>query len=329
VVKIGVIGCSRIAKKSVLEAINCSRYAKLVMIGSRDVKNAEKLCKHYGCKKWGNYYDVINCPEVDLVYISLPNSMHEEWTIKAAISGKHVWVEKPASVSYKSATNMIETCMAKRVRLFEGYMFQHHPQHSVVMRMIESGSMGEIVKFDGVFSFPYPDQSSNLLNPDLGGGALNDSAGYPIFASRMIFNEEPLQVYCTIVKEKTTDIPVRVNALLSFSNGRTAHIFSGFGSYFQSHYSVLCSEALVRVNRAYAVPKNHSATITIERNDIVETISANEADQFEIMIDSFCKTLLGLELSSSSEKDILKQARVMEAVRLSAAHNRPINISEV
>lgn len=328
-IRIGVIGCSRIAQKAVLGAIVKSEYAELAIIGSRDLAKAEAQSKAYGCDKWGSYDDVLESQDVDLVYISLPNSIHEEWTIKAARAGKHVWVEKPASVSYESVTKMVSVCRENGVRLFEGYMFKYHPQHKAVLGMIESGIMGEVVKFDGVFSFPYPDSSSNLLNSDLGGGALNDSAGYPIFASRMIFNEEPQMVYCTFGRDVSTDVPIRVNALLSFPSGRTAHVYSGFGSYFQSQYSILCSEALVRVNRAYAVPMNHLTTLTIERNDAIESIQIKEADQFEIMIDSFCKTLLGMEIPYNSEEDILSQARVVEAARRSATQERPVRISEI
>src|SRR4051812_31384657 len=124
-IRFGVIGTSRIAKKSAIPAIVDSEFATLTMIGARQPEKAAAYAQEFGCRL-GTYEDVLNS-DIDAVYISLPNSLHEEWTIKAANARKHVWCEKPAALSYGSAKRMVEAAKKNGVRLMEGFMFTYHP----------------------------------------------------------------------------------------------------------------------------------------------------------------------------------------------------------
>ena len=106
--KFGIIGCSRIAKRSVIPAILKSEFAELEMIGSRTLEKAKEFSNEFNCKKFGTYEDVISDDSVDAVYISTPIGTHEEWAIKATSAGKHVYCEKSSTTSYISAQKMIE-----------------------------------------------------------------------------------------------------------------------------------------------------------------------------------------------------------------------------
>jgi predicted dehydrogenase len=127
--RFGIIGCSRIAERSVIPAIIKSEFAELEIIGSRDSGKAKKFSNKFGCEKIGSYEDVIGDESVDVVYISTPIGTHEEWTIKALSAGKHVYCEKSSTTSYSSAQKMIESAKQNNVRIIEGFMFRFHPQH--------------------------------------------------------------------------------------------------------------------------------------------------------------------------------------------------------
>ena len=123
--KFGIIGCSRIAKRSVIPAIIKSKFAELGIIGSKEFK----------CEKFGTYEDVISNDSVDVVYISTPISTHREWSIKASEAGKHVYVEKSSAANLSSAREMVESAKENNVRLMEGFMFRFHPQHQKVKEL--------------------------------------------------------------------------------------------------------------------------------------------------------------------------------------------------
>ena len=127
--KFGIIGCSRIAKRSVIPAIQKSEFAELEIIGSRSTDKAKEFANQFNCEKFGTYEDVISDNSVDVVYISTPISTHREWSIKASEAGKHVYVEKSSAANLSSAREMVESAKENNVRLMEGFMFRFHPQH--------------------------------------------------------------------------------------------------------------------------------------------------------------------------------------------------------
>ena len=152
--RFGIIGCSGIAKKSTIPAIQNSEFAELVMIGSRSESKAEKFASDFHCELFGTYDDVIANDSLDAVYISTPIGTHEEWVVKAAKAGMNILCEKSSTVSFESAKKMIDTCDNNAVRVMEGFMFRFHPQHQKVKELIEDNSIGELFSFNGSFGFP-------------------------------------------------------------------------------------------------------------------------------------------------------------------------------
>ncbi|HEY4516884.1 MAG TPA: Gfo/Idh/MocA family oxidoreductase [Candidatus Paceibacterota bacterium] len=327
-IRFGVLGCSRIAKRSVLPALAESPVAHLSMIGSRVPEQVKSVAVEYGCST-GTYDDVLKS-DIDAVYISLPNSLHEEWAVKAAGAGKHVWCEKPAALTYPSAKRMVEAAKRNSVRLMEGFMFLSHPQHAKVRQLIDGGTLGELLTFDGCFAVPMPGKEANILKRDLGGGVLNDAAVYPIAASRIVFNAEPVSVACTLALDAQTGIDTKVDMLLTYPGGKSAFVSSIFGSYFQSTYRVLGTQAQVALERAYAVPKDRAVKIFLNKDDTITEIPIEPADHFRLMIDDFCKEImLGARSTKKYGADLLVQARILDAARLSHAEKRFVALSEI
>ena len=313
-----------------LPAINDATIAEIGMIGSRSPAKAAEYAREFGCDSYGTYNDVLSNDNIDAVYISLPVGLHEEWVIKSAEAGKHILCEKSSTNSLTSAMRMVAACQRNKVRILEGFMFQYHPQHRKVISLIEEGLLGNLLMFHGHLGFPFPDDNDIRLKKELGGGILNDAACYPIYASRMLFKEEPLDVVCRLKTDARFSVDVKADVFLYYSNGKTAFISSAFGAYFQSTYSLWGSRANLTVKRAYAVPKDRKTSIVIDAEDKISEISIEPADHFRLMLDNFCREIFRRQADRNSfELDLLNQARVLEAARISNQEERVVKLSHL
>jgi len=311
--RFGVLGCSRVAQKAAIPALMQSPNTTVSAIGSRSEEAARTCAEKFNIGISGDYADVVHHPDVDAVYISLPNSLHEEWTIKAATAGKHVWCEKPAALTYEAAKNIADAAAKHGVHIREGFPFLNHPQHRQVKNIIANGLIGTPTTFHGAFSYPMPDDANIRLDANLGGGVYADAAVYPIRASRMLFNDEPESVFCHLTVDPERGIDVKADLILTYPGNKTAHLSTAFGAYFQSSYSVLGSTGSVSLDRAYAVPPDKEVSVHLHRNDETETIRVAPANQFVLFAKDFSDMALDAEQRKRHADDLLKQARVFEA----------------
>lgn len=327
-IQIGVLGCSRVAKKYFFPYVSSSELADVEFIGSRALEKAQEYAKDCSVTKYGNYDDVINS-DVDMVYISLPISMHEEWSIKAAKAGKHVLCEKSSTTSYESAKKILHACKENNVRILEAFAFRFHPQHKIIKNLM-CDELGEINNFYGIFGFPPPPEGDIRWQKELGGGVLNDVTCYPICASRIVFDSEPTSVLAYFDYDKKFAVENHANALIKYSNQRTAFVSSGYDNYYQSKYSIWGSKAKISTKRAYAVPQDYKTSIFLHKNDKIIETTVKPADQFGIMCDIFCNVITKKIINPYDfEKDLLNQARLMDAIRVSEMEERVVLLSEI
>ena len=186
--RFGIIGCSRIAESSVIPSILNSKFADLEIIGSRTEKKSKQFAKKFKCKNcgtmnverflgknFGNYEDVLENNNVDVVYISVPVGLHEKWSIKAANKRKHVLCEKSSTFSFSSAKKMVLAAKKNNIRLMEAFMFRFHPQHAKVKELIKNNFLGKLFTFTGFYGFPPIPKTDIRFDKKLGGGILNDA----------------------------------------------------------------------------------------------------------------------------------------------------------
>jgi len=218
-IRFGIIGCSAIAKKSTIPAIINSKNSTLEMIGSRSQSKAKQFAKEFSCKKYGNYEEVLENNEIDAVYISLPMNLHEEWSIKAAKSGKHILCEKSAVLSYNSAKKIIKECNDNNVRIMENFVFKSHPQHKKISDIIKKNTIGTIHTFNGKYGFNLSHSKQNFrFNKKFGGGVLNDVGCYLISASKLIFQDMPISLFCNLEIDKKLKIDTQGNIVIPIPN---------------------------------------------------------------------------------------------------------------
>ncbi len=328
--KFGIIGCGRIAKKTMIPALNSSKLAELVMISSQFKEEAEEYCKQINCDFFGTYEDVLANKDIDVVYIALPIGLHAEWVIKAAKAGKHILCEKSSTTSYHLAKKMVNACKKNNVRIMEGFMYKYHPQHAEVKRIIKNNVLGDLINFTGKFGSPFWDEKDIRFNMKLGGGNLNEVACYPISASMMIFNEIPESVFCKLKKyPKLNNIDISANVLLNYSKGKTAYCLSTTKAAYVATYNIWGAKSYLTLKKAYAIAPNLKTKIYVlnERDDM-DKIIIPPANQTLLMVDMFCKVIKNRK-KYDFESELLAQARVMEAARLSAKEGRLVKLTEI
>ncbi len=336
--KFGIIGCSKIAKRSVIPAILESKFAELEIIGSRTSEKAKEFANEINCQKFGTYEDVISNDDVDAVYISTPIGTHEEWANKAMSAGKHVYCEKSSTYNLESAHNMVDNSKQNNVRLMEGFMFRFHSQHEKVLQLINDKKIGEIISFNSIFGFPAFPENDIRYTDKIGGGFLNDCGCYPICASRMIFNDEPISVfYSRQSNDPKTGVDIRGTSIIKYKNDKIATLAYGNGNFYQANYEVWGNKGLISLDRAYSVPPEFVTKVNLQYT-VENNWDGRREQMFEIkpnnhflkMIDAFCLDILGEKKSVFNfEDELLNQARVMEAHRLSDKSHKEEWISDI
>src|SRR5262249_54208551 len=154
-----------------------ARNAEVRAIASRSIDKAKAAARAAGISvAYGSYDALLDDPNIDAVYIPLPNTLHDEWTRKAAEHGKHIWCEKPVCPTAADAHALVDFCKAKGVKLMDGFMWPHHPRTRKLREFLDSGGIGQVRRVSGTFTFPMQalDPNNIRLKPELAGGSLLD-----------------------------------------------------------------------------------------------------------------------------------------------------------
>lgn len=326
-IRVGILGVSQIAERYGIPAFKSLAGVELVAIASRDATKAREAGARHGLEA-ENYESLILREDIDVIYSPLPVGLQEEWTLKAANTGKHVICEKSITYSVESAQRMVDACRKNNVALYENFVPEFHPQHAEILSIIATGKIGVPRVWSGVYGFPPFPKNDIRYSKDLKGGALNDCGCYTTYLARKIMRQEPIAVTCSL-SENGAEVDTAGSALFEFENG-TAQMSFGFDHLYQNTYSVWGSKGMVRTNRAFAVPPTFAPTIEIITNDGAtdtrEAIEIPATNQFAASFDFFC----GAVAEGNKEKfeimydRIHRQAIVLEAMRVSAREKRRV-----
>lgn len=223
----GVLSTANIGLKKVIPAMQLSQLSRVDGIASRDRDRAQRAADDLGIEKaYGSYEELLDDPDIEAVYIPLPNHMHLEWTTAAARAGKHVLCEKPIAMTSDEARRMVETCEREGVLLMEAFMYRLHPMWEKVVELVEAGAIGELRSVQTVFAY-FNDDPTNIRNiPEVGGGALYDIGCYAVNTARMLFKSEPTVVKAAIRRDDALGTDIVASALLDFDGGHSTFVCS-------------------------------------------------------------------------------------------------------
>ncbi len=221
-VRWGVMGCAAIATDKVIPAMQRSERCDVIAIASREPGRATATAERLGIPRHhGSYDDLLADPDVEAVYIPLPNHLHAEWTLRAAAAGKHVLCEKPLALTATQAAAMVEGCRDAGVLLMEAFMYRLHPMWHRVRELVTTGTIGELEAIQVFFSYRNVDPENIRNIAEYGGGALMDIGCYAINVARWMFDGEPTDVSAAVRRDPAFGTDVLTSAVLDFG-GRQA-----------------------------------------------------------------------------------------------------------
>lgn len=323
----GILGCAKIAERSIIPAIRESRTGVTYGIASRDEKKARMWKDQYSfITVYPDYEAMLKAPQIDVIYIPLANHLHCEWAIKAARAGKHVIVEKPACLTADEAKKMIDEAKKNKVLLMEAFMYKYHPQTEKIIRIIKRGNIGDPLFFHSAFTFKYNNDPANYRwDPKMGGGSLYDVGCYTINAARMIFELEPVSVYATARIDPKKKVDTSCSMILEFPKGKTAHLDCSFESQFQSYYEVVGPKGTVKAPRAFS-QRMRSVSLETLKGDLFKEVEVPRVNQYAKMVETLNECIRHDKALPVKMEDILNNVKVIEAALKSIETGKPVKI---
>ena len=262
-------------------------------------------------------------PEVDAVYISLPNGLHHPWTMKAIAAGKHVLVEKPYTRHPQDVAEAWDAAAAAGVTVMEAFMYRHHPQTSLVKKLVEDGAVGRLLAVNATFTFPLGDLSDVRAQTDLDGGALMDVGCYTVSGARLIAGE-PLSVLAEQVTGPT-GIDMAMHGTMRHANDVVSQFEATFLAPRRQRLEVVGTDGTLLIQAPWRA--DWGGTVTITRGDgSVEVIEVESANPYRLELEDLAGAASGAHPARLGRDDALGQARTIEGLYLSAAEGRRIDL---
>lgn len=249
-VRWGLLSTARINRR-VIPSIQRSNRSELIAVASRNHKKAQKYAQDWEIPlAFGSYQEMLDSGKIDAVYISLPNHLHAEWTIRALNSGIHVLCEKPMALTLKEVDEMIKTSQQTKRILSEAFMYRHHPQTKIAGKFIQDGNLGEISHAWGSFSFMLTDRKDIRLVREWGGGSLWDIGVYPVSLAQFLLGSPPQSVMGNCW-EGDTDVDETFAGQLCYPGERFAQISCSFRTQFHTHFEIIGTHGRLIMNRPF------------------------------------------------------------------------------
>ena len=326
-VKYGVISTARIALNAHIPAIQESKNGEVVAISSRDPEKAKAEAERLGIPRhYGSYDELIADPDIDAVVNPLPNTMHHEWTIKAANAGKHVMCEKPIAMTVQEAREMHDAAEANGVQLAESFTHRLTKQMRYVRESVANGLIGEVTEVNGRFGSYLQDVDTNIrANPELGGGSLWDRGSYPLSAIRFILDTEPESVFAVRRDSLERDIDSTIVGILRFPGNVVGTVSSSLEQTTTNRVYVVGSLGTITVTHMF----EEDAPVVVEVDGKTEKVQFDGPYRFVVLYEQFSDTILNGSPQEFGRDDSVANTAAITAMLESAVTGRPVEISSM
>ncbi len=295
----------------------------IVGVGSRDRARAQAYAHERGLEHaYGSYDELLADPEVDAVYVALPNALHVQWSIRALEAGKHVLSEKPLSRNPAEVERAFDAADRAGRLLMEGFMYRHHPQTKKLKQLVDDGAIGELRLVRTQFSFMLDRPNDVRWDPELGGGALLDLGCYCVSGSRLLAGE-PGMVHA----EQTlapSGVDGRFAATMRFANGVLGHFDCAFDLPPRTELEAVGSEGSLFMPQPFVAD---DVDLELRRRDGVERFPRVSANRYRCELENFSRAIRGEEEPLLGRDESLAQARVLDALLRSAATGEPVRLA--
>jgi D-xylose 1-dehydrogenase (NADP+, D-xylono-1,5-lactone-forming) len=310
--------------RALITPLRASKRNQLLAVGSRQQGSADEYAREWKIPRaHGSYETLINDPEIDVIYNSLPNHLHAEWTIKALRAGKHVLCEKPFALSLAEADAMISASRETGRVLAEAFMYRHHPQTLKVQEMVEGGTLGELQAVKGAFTFTLTRENDIRSKKETGGGSIWDVGCYPISYTRTIMRSEPTEVFGWQVMG-AGGADVSFFGQMRFPGETHAQFDCGFKSPLRSQIEIIGSLGTLDIPEPFKPGRGDKIYLT--RADRTETIKIPGGELYIGEVEDMADAILLGKPTRISLADSRGNTAVILALIESAAKGKPVHL---
>jgi predicted dehydrogenase len=319
VVRWGVLGVAKIATAKVIPAMQLAARCEVAAIASRDAARASQAAAALGIPKaFGSYAALLEDPDIDAIYIPLPNHLHLPWTTRAAEAGKHVLCEKPIAVNALEARRLLDVRDRTGVRIQEAFMVRTHPQWVRAKALADNGELGEVRAISGFFSY-YNVDPVNVRNVAAwGGGGLLDIGCYLVNTARFIFGAEPARVAGTLDLDGDFGVDRLASMVLDFDGRHAIGTCSTQLQYYQ-RIQIVGTTGRVELEIPFNAPIDRPCRILVDRTgevhgDGIEYLEVDVCNQFTLQAEAFANAILDDRPQPAPLEDAVANMACVDAI---------------
>jgi predicted dehydrogenase len=329
-VRWGILGVSMFATRRMVPAMQRGRDLTVTAIASRSREKADKAARDLNIPRaYGSYEELLADPEIDAVYIPLPNHLHVPYSIKAAEAGKHVLCEKPIALNAAEARALLEVRDRTGVLIQEAAMIRVHPRWLATRAELAKGSAGKIGELRSIvssFGYHLRQRDNVRYRRDMGGGTLLDVGFYPVSISRFCFGAEPTRVLASLTTEPETGVDILAAAMLEFSSGHS--IFScGMQLSPSQQVALMGGKGRISFDVPWSPYTDRPTRLIIDRSEqleepVVESVAFEPCNQYTLLAEGFSQAVTSGAKAPLPLEDSVKNMAVLDALARSAQSGR-------
>ena len=316
----GILSTADIAQRKVVPGMRKATRCEITAIASRDGATVRRVAQELEIPRaHASYEALLADPDVDAVYIPLPNHLHAEWSIAAARAGKHVLCEKPLAMTAADAQRMVDAAEAAGVLLMEAFMYRLHPSWLAVHQLVQSGRIGPLTSVQSWFSY-FNDDGTNIRNiREVGGGALFDIGSYCINLSRWLFDAEPSEVQAAIRRDPALGVDVLTTGILTFADGFASFTCSTRAEDDQRVH-IYGTQGRISIGIPFNIPPDRPTEVYVAAGGDppvapdIEVLSFPTADPYTVEAEKFAAAVLDGSPSPLPPQDAVANLRVIERI---------------
>lgn len=316
IVNWGVLSTAKIGREKVIPAIQASKCSRVLGIGSENREFATTIAAQHGIERiYDSYEKLLEDPDIEVVYIPLPNHLHVEWSIKALEAGKHVLCEKPIGLNSTDAQKLLDTSNKfPHLKIMEAFMYRFHSQWHKVRSIVENGTIGKVSAVNLFFSYYNIDPNNIRNRTEVGGGALMDIGCYCISFSRFILNSEPEKVIGVMDMDPVMKTDRLTSGILVFSTGATATFTCSTQLMPYQRVNIVGENGRIEVEIPVNAPVDKMTHVWIYTKGCAEEVTFDPDNQYTRQADYFSRTIIEDGEIEFSLSDSINNMRVIDAI---------------
>ncbi|PWI59092.1 Gfo/Idh/MocA family protein [Sulfoacidibacillus thermotolerans] len=322
----GILGTAHIAETQLIPALHAASNARVVGVASRNRDKAQEYAKRNRIlHSYDSYEQLLADPDIDAVYIPLPNGMHAYWTLQAARAGKHVLCEKPAALNAAEMREMATVCQENGVVFMEAFMYPFHPQWDRIEQLLAENRIGDLKIVNASFSFTLKNTADIRWDPLMGGGALYDVGCYCVHVARNVAKGEPVtQVQAAAQFRADGMVDESLVGNLRFANGMLAHFDCSFAAVERQFVEIVGSKGSVQVLFPFR-PDKGTPTLLIrdESGETRETLSS-EVNMYTRQVEHFAECVWLKQTPRITLHDSIQNLEIIDALYKAAGRKNKI-----